>query len=150
MAPSVNAPQLTCNHLADSQPTNQRYVSHPFEQSGRNFYPGDIGNRDTNGSSVLPGQNDHTAKIDKSYSIEYWRKRLAPVRPTVFPLRTSSYVAVADSSILRRFPVAYESLIRDHGIKLSTLLTLAYALVLSAHSGSSDEVVFGRIHSGQR
>ncbi|KAF8584766.1 acetyl-CoA synthetase-like protein [Ramaria rubella] len=87
--------------------------------------------------------------IPKSHSIEYWRKRLASVTPTVFPLRSSPSRTTANSS-LRRFTIKYGGLTRDHGIELSTLITLAYALVLSAHSASSDEVVFGYVYGGKR
>jgi hypothetical protein len=135
MAPSANArtsPQSTCCHLADSQQTNGKYVSYPIDTRA------DIGKQRT----------DH--EVNGSDSLEYWRKRLASVTPTNFPLRSSSSCAIVDSSVLRRFSIAYENLTRDHGIELSTLVTLAYALVLNAHSGSSDEVVFGHVRRGQR
>ncbi|KAF8587753.1 amino acid adenylation [Ramaria rubella] len=99
------------------------------------------------GESNIVWTDPRATKLD---AIAYWRSRLALITPTVFPLRSSPSHAVSDSYILRRFPVAHQSLSRDHGIELSTLITLAYALVLSAHSGSSDEVVFGYVHGGQR
>jgi hypothetical protein len=95
-------------------------------------------------------QND--VRANESYSgLDYWRKRLASVSPTIFPLRSSlSSGSVVDTSIIRRFSVPHEGVILQHGIKLSTTLTLAYALVLRAHSNSSDEAVFGYVHHHKR
>jgi hypothetical protein len=124
-------PQPTRGPLADPE---LRCVSRPL-----NCTNALLQTRYIDGSASLVDQSDH--------SVEYWRKRLASCTPTIFPFR--SY-ALSDSSVLRRFHVSHETLTRDHGIRPSTLVTLAYALVLSAHSGSSDEVVFGQVHCSQR
>lgn len=80
--------------------------------------------------------------------LDHWETRLPSVTPTIFPLRSSfSSHPIADVSVTRRFFVypCHETGL-SHGIKLSSILTLAYSLVLGAHAGSSDEVVFGCFH----
>ncbi|KAF8574906.1 amino acid adenylation [Ramaria rubella] len=89
---------------------------------------------------------DNKAKINKPSSTDYWRQRLASVTPTIFPLRSSPSPITGYSSVFRLFPVAHEILTRDHGISVSTLATLAYALALSAHSASEEEVAFGYVY----
>ena len=126
-----------------TQQNDHRYVFDPSKPTDKHL---DIGADD---SIVVTGQNGHAPEVGTSDSIEYWQKRLASVIPTIFPLRSPS-IGIPDSSILRRFSVAHQNLSRDNGITLSTLVTLAYALVLSAHSGSSEEIVFGHVHCGQR
>lgn len=129
--PSRSSAQLTTEHLPESNHTNHKYVSYSSSQT------------DMSEGSIVYGQHDHNPNLNKSDCLEYWRTRLASVTPTVFPL--SSYHTAPDSSIRRCFTVAHASLTLDRGIELPTLATLAYALVLSAHSGSSDEVLFGRV-----
>ncbi|KAF8584768.1 acetyl-CoA synthetase-like protein [Ramaria rubella] len=104
------------------------------------------GANESNGSILSVGYN----KTHKSNCIEYWQKRFASVTPTFFPLRSSPSRITPFSSSLRCFPIIYGNLTRGHGIELSTLIILAYALVLSAHSGSSDEVVFGYVYYGKK
>ena len=126
-----------------TQQNNHKYVFDPSKPTDKHL---DIG---ANDPIIVTGQNGHAPEVDTSNSIEYWQKRLALVTPTIFPLRSSSS-GIPDSSIFRHFSVAHESLSHDNGITPSTLVTLAYALVLSAHSGSSEEVVFGYVYCGQR
>ncbi|KAF8581317.1 amino acid adenylation [Ramaria rubella] len=90
-------------------------------------------------SGSVSVDNNMKAKFD---AIEYWQKRLASVTPTIFPLR-SSPSPVVTSSAFQSFAISHENLTRDYGIELRTLITLAYALTLGAHSASPDEVIFG-------
>jgi hypothetical protein len=136
-------PQMADTLPQHTQQNNHRYVSDTFKSTDKSLDTG------ANGSVVFTGQNIHNSNVDKFDTVKYWRKHLSSVTPTVFPL-CSSPGATLDSLIFRCFIVAHEGLTRNHGITLSTLVTVAYALVLSAHSNSSDEVVYGRVHCGQK
>ncbi|KAF8574904.1 amino acid adenylation [Ramaria rubella] len=106
-----------------------------------------VGNVDKVNGLIVKGGGE--AKTNEASSAEYWRQRLASVTPTMFPSHSPPSSIMVHCSAFRRFPVAHESLTRDHGIGLPTLVTLAYALTLSAHSASSDGVAFGYVYSGQ-
>ncbi|KAF8580409.1 hypothetical protein K439DRAFT_1662792 [Ramaria rubella] len=106
---------------------------------------GDVDQQIVPGSIVIV-DNDTKAKFD---AIEYWQKRLASVTPTIFPLCSTPSPVVTSSSACQSFAISHENLTRDYGIELQTLITLAYALTLGAHSASSDEVVFGYIYREQ-
>ena len=82
-------------------------------------------------------------------SVAFWRQRLISVQPTVFPFDTTNSRVTANSSLTATFTVGYQRLVQVHGIKPSTLVSAAWALVLAAHSGSHDEVVFGHVNWGR-
>lgn len=97
------------------------------------------------------GQFDHDSSLANlsNFGIDYWQKRFATVAPTIYPLRSSSH-PVVDASVTRRFLVPSQGVILDNGIKLSTIVALAYGLVLRAHSDAPNEVVFGYIRHPDR
>lgn len=88
--------------------------------------------------------------IDRIGGIEFWRKHLHNASPTPFLQGRSNARRVTANTIILRdlHGVDARSLTRRFGIMPSTLITCAWAMVLSAHSNSTD-IVFGQVLSGR-
>ncbi|KAF8573140.1 acetyl-CoA synthetase-like protein [Ramaria rubella] len=92
---------------------------------------------------------NHQGEVNKPNSVEQWQERSASTTPSISPLHAAPSRSSTNTSIHRRFHVKYESLTDNHGIEPSTLITLAYALVLRAHTSSLDDVTFGYVYGEQ-
>lgn len=87
--------------------------------------------------------------LDHDKDVVFWRKHLLHASPTPFPHRRSSIHRVSsDEVILRNFHINHGLLTRRFGIMPSTLVTCAWSIVLSAHSGTAD-VLFGQVLTGR-
>ncbi|KAF8574950.1 hypothetical protein K439DRAFT_1665255, partial [Ramaria rubella] len=84
---------------------------------------------------------NHRGEVNKPNSTKHWQERSTPTTPSIIPLHTAPSHGSINSSIHRRF--------HNYGIEPSTLIALAYALVLSAHSSSPDGVIFGYVYGEQ-
>ncbi|KAF8584773.1 acetyl-CoA synthetase-like protein [Ramaria rubella] len=92
---------------------------------------------------------NHQGEVNKPNSVEHWQERFASTTPSISSLHAAPSHSSINSSIHRRFHVKYENLTQNHGIEPSTLIALAYALVLSAHTSSPDGVIFGYVYGEQ-
>lgn len=127
---------------------HQDYIYRPGISEVCLFSPVETTKMHVNGAN---GYTKNTNNGNDHPSTEHWRKRLAAAIPTLFPLRSYSLShSIVDASIARSFLIPDQDIILNHGIALSTILTLAFGLVLRAHSDSPDEVVFGCIHYKER
>lgn len=86
---------------------------------------------------------------DRTGSLAFWRRHLHNASPTSFLRRKPNAVrATINATVTREVNLQYGLLTRRFGIIPSTLVTSAWSVVLSAHSGSSD-VVFGQVLAGK-
>ncbi|KAF8575295.1 acetyl-CoA synthetase-like protein [Ramaria rubella] len=92
---------------------------------------------------------NHQVEANKPYSIEHWQERSPSTTPSNVRSHATPSHSSTNTSIHRRFHVKYASLTDNHGIEPSTLITLAYALVLGAHTSSPDGVIFGYVYGEQ-
>ncbi|PKS08582.1 hypothetical protein jhhlp_004968 [Lomentospora prolificans] len=90
---------------------------------------------------------DYVSGVDKSHAQNFWREQLDGVDPAQFPPRQpTSYEALADSMVEKKI-----SLLRNarSTATTSTLIRAAWALLISAYTGSHADVVFGSAGTGR-
>lgn len=86
---------------------------------------------------------------DRTSSLAFWERHLYNASPTSFLQRKPNAVrSTANATVSREINFQHGSLTCRFGIMPSTLVTSAWSVVLSAHSGSSD-VVFGQVLAGR-
>lgn len=87
--------------------------------------------------------------LDRSVGLEFWKNKLNSATPTPFlQAIPGAPRAIVNSHTTREIHPGHRSLAREFGIIPSTLATAAWAVVLGAHSGTSD-VVFGQVMAGR-
>ncbi|KAL2148967.1 hypothetical protein VTH82DRAFT_1653, partial [Thermothelomyces myriococcoides] len=90
---------------------------------------------------------DHIGTIDKDQAKEFWRQQLDGCDPAAFPPSLpSSYEPLANAILQRTipFPRAQRSTFTP-----PTLIRAAWAVLISAYSGSHSDVVFGESVTGR-
>lgn len=87
--------------------------------------------------------------LDRTDSLEFWRRHLHGASPTPFlQRRPEARHVIANNATLRDVLLQYDFLTRHFGIMASTLVTCAWSIVLSAHSSTMD-VIFGQVLAGR-
>lgn len=87
--------------------------------------------------------------LDRAGGLEFWRRHLHGASPTPFLQRQPEIRRVnANAVIFRNVSLQYGVLTRQFGIMVSTLVTCAWSIVLSAHSNITD-VIFGQVLAGR-
>ena len=91
----------------------------------------------------------YLSSIDRTAGLDFWKNKLLTATPLSFlqPPPGAERMTV-NTSITRRIHPGHGTMAREYGIMASTLATAAWALVLAAHTGSSD-VVFGQPVAGR-
>ncbi|KAF8573139.1 CoA-dependent acyltransferase, partial [Ramaria rubella] len=87
--------------------------------------------------------------LDRTAGVDFWRRHLLDAIPTPFlQAHPEAPRAAVNATVHREVCAKHSSLTKRFGIMPSSLVTAAWAIVLSAHTGSLD-VVFGQIMSGR-
>ncbi|KAL2022217.1 hypothetical protein VTK56DRAFT_5827 [Thermocarpiscus australiensis] len=90
---------------------------------------------------------DHIGTIDKSQAGEFWRSQLDAADPASFPPSLpSTYGPLANSLLERTIPFPRDA---KSTSTISTLIRTAWAILISAYSGSHPDVVFGAAVTGR-
>jgi amino acid adenylation domain-containing protein/non-ribosomal peptide synthase protein (TIGR01720 family) len=90
---------------------------------------------------------DYIGTIDKTEASEFWRNQLEGADPAAFPPSLpSSYQPLANALLERKIPFPR---MQKSTSTSSTLIRAAWALLISAYSGSHSDVVFGASVTGR-
>ena len=90
---------------------------------------------------------EYVGTIDKNQANEFWRSQLDGSDPAAFPPSLpSSYQPLADSIMERKIPFPRDA---KSTSTTATLIRAAWAVLISAYSGSHPDVVFGAAVTGR-
>jgi hypothetical protein len=82
-------------------------------------------------------------RLDRTAGLNFWRSHLHNATPTPFLQDLAgSCRLISDESVTRDIDIDHGSLTRQFGIMASTLVTVAWSIVLAAHSSCTDVVLF--------